>query len=133
MRSSRTEQRAHVLGGPSCTDEATVGPARAQGVRHVRRRFTADRPVSGRVTRTDTLYNRIHQNWAHGASDLEGAWQYALHTIDWGYTEDEDEDEHDVGTVTPGHTGTPDVGFFVSVRFPPSDYPEVLRLVREHN
>jgi hypothetical protein len=82
--------------------------------------------VSGSYSRdNDSLYNRVTGIWL---STVKSRWVYGVSPTDVsGPLFDDD------GGVEEGPTGPPDVSFDISVRFPRSDLPLVLRRMRRHN
>lgn len=68
----------------------------------------------------DSLHNRVMQGWKHNDGSLDGQWRYgvALNEYSWD-------------PAPP--PGVPPTSLIVSIRFPRSDYKEVLRLVRRFN
>jgi len=75
----------------------------------------------------NALYNRIVHDFT-GAIDPE--WIIEVSPVDFGAEWLTDDDDN---TVDISHSGTTDLGFWYSVRFPPSDLPVVLKRVRRYN
>jgi hypothetical protein len=74
-----------------------------------------------------SLYNRASVRWDEGDAVF---WEYDVRPFDWNLEEEVDEVE---GAIDESHVGASDFDFEISVRFPATDYPVVLRRMAAHN
>lgn len=77
----------------------------------------------------DGLYNRISLAWERDPGPVEGAWKYDLHPFDMAVGVCDVDD----GSVEEKPTGPPEFVFGVSIRFPRSDLPILLKRLRAFN
>lgn len=74
-----------------------------------------------------SLYNRIAGNWDSISEELE-KWEYNILPFDFNLTQTPDENDEYLNET---HTGKPEFGFSVSIRFPRSDMKTILRRLRK--
>ncbi|MDA0836118.1 MAG: hypothetical protein O3A29_22835 [Planctomycetota bacterium] len=76
-----------------------------------------------------SLYNRIRQAWEPTDQPVQGIWEFDLRPTDLSVRQS----KVDENTLDEEADGPPDFLFHVSVRFPQTDIPILLRRMQNHN